>query len=110
MSLLITLAISLALTLLFELAFALLTGKRADLLLVLLVNVLTNPAVVLLYTLSQQYTPLHAIAVKAVLEVLAVLTEALYYRHYASAIKRPFLFSLAANAVSFGLGLVINYL
>lgn len=103
------LLISLGLTLLLELPFAWVLGKRKrDLLLVLLVNTLTNPAVVLLYMLAGMYTALPPALVKVVLEVAAVLVEAFYYRTYGEHFHRPLWFSLCANALSFGVGLLLN--
>ena len=108
--LLTALAISLGTTLILEAGFFLLAGKRnkKDLLLLVSVNVITNPVVVLLYWLSVLYTDLNSIAVKAALELFAVLTEGLYYKKYGQDFKRPYLFSLAANAVSFGIGVLIQ--
>ena len=106
----IALIISLAITLLLETGFFFLVGKRnkKDLLLVIMVNVLTNPAVVLLYWLSVLYTDINSTAVKAVLELLAILIEGYYYRRYAQDFKRPFLFSFAANVFSFTIGVLIQ--
>ena len=106
----VALAVALPSTILLEAGFFLLTGKRnkKDLMLVILVNVLTNPAVVLIYWLSILYTDIDGIAVKALLEILAVLVEGLYYKQYAQDIRKPFLFSLGANAFSFFAGVLIQ--
>ena len=103
---------SLALTLVFEAGFFFISGMRGrrDLLLVLLVNVITNPIVVLLYWLAALYTGFNTTLVKIPLEVFAVLTEGFYYRRYGHGFKRPFLFSLAANAFSFFLGMLLQQL
>lgn len=108
--LLFALGISLGLTLLLEALFFLLCGKRDrwDFLLLLLVNVLTNPAVVLLHALAALYTAWSLTAVKAVLEILAVLTEGYCYKRYGGNFKRPLLFSLGANAFSFGCGVLLQ--
>ncbi len=99
----LSLAVSLALTLLIELAFAfVMRVKGRDLLVVLLANCLTNPPVVLLHHLLGG-----TVLIIAVLEVSAVLVEWGCYRA-ATDIKRPLLFSLTANAISYGLGLVIQ--
>ena len=102
--LLTALLISLLLTLLLECAFSFVTGARTPrrLLLVVLVNVLTNPIVVLLCTLFP--SPL----LTAVMELAAVLTEGAIYRARADWLRRPFLFSLAINAFSYLTGLLIN--
>jgi len=107
-----SLGLSLLLTLVLETGFFLLTGKRGrrDLLLVVLVNVLTNPVVVLAYWLIVFYTSLNHVIMKAVLELAAVLAEGYYYKKYGQAFQRPFLFSFAANAFSFGIGLLLQQL
>jgi len=108
--LLTALAISLALTLVFEAAFFFIAGKRnrKDLLLVILVNVLTNPIVVLLYWISAYFTNWNLTIVKIPLELFAVLTEGYCYSKYGQTFKRPFMFSLAANAFSFTAGVLIQ--
>lgn len=110
--LLVALGLSLATTLVLEAGFFLLIGKRnkKDLLLVILVNVLTNPVVVLLYWLSVMYTVWDRTLVKIPLEFFAVATEWLYYKKYASEIRRPFIFSLSANVFSFGIGMLLQQL
>ena len=104
------LAISLILTIVLETGFFLLTGKRdkKDLLLVVLVNIITNPVVVLLYWLAVLYTDLHAYIIMIPLELFAVFTEGYYYKKYGRGFRCPYLFSLAANMFSFGTGLIIQ--
>ena len=102
---LIALGEALALTLAAELFVAYLWGLRGrDLLLVGLVNVLTNPAVGLCHLLWP--SPLLA----AGLELGAFAVEGLYYRRYGRDIPRPFLLSAAANGTSLGLGLLLSAL
>ena len=88
------LAVSLALTLVFEVGFALLWGLRGrrELGLVALVNVLTNLPATL------------------VLETAAVVVEWRCYRAFSRQIRRPLLFALLANGLSYGAGCVINML
>ena len=109
-ALLISLAVSLAMTIVLETGFFLLTGKRnkKDLLLVVLVNVLTNPVVVLSYLLLMLYTGLNTVIILIPLEIFAVLTEGYYYKKYGRTFKRPYLFSIAANMFSFWTGVVIQ--
>ena len=111
-ALITSLAISLTLTIMFETEFFLLVGKRdkKDLLLLHLVNVLTNPVVVLSFWLIALYTDWNARLFIIPLEVFAVLTEGFYYKKYGRSFRRPYLFSLAANIVSFGTGELINLL
>jgi len=116
-ALLIALAISLGLTIVFELVFFFIfflfakeKWNRKDLLLVILVNTLTNPVVVLLYWIAFYNTNWNTVLIKIPLEIFAVLTEGFIYKKKAENIKHPFIFSLAANAVSFTLGIVVSSL
>ena len=110
--LLASLGISLALTLALEPAFFLLAGKRGgkDMMLVVMVNVLTNPAVVLIYWMMAAYTDWYAVFIVLPLEASAVLVEGHYYKKYGKAFKRPYIFSLAANAFSYGAGALLQLL
>ena len=103
-----SLGLSLLLTLGIELAFALLMKKRGCALAVTaLVNVVTNPPVVLSVLLWQFYGLPALPAVIALLEALAILAEGAVYRR-CEAFSHPWLFSLGANLLSFGLGAVLN--
>lgn len=95
--------LSLALTLLFEGVIALVWGlRKQDLLLFALVNVLTNPAVVLLHALFPGW------AVTAALEAGVVLVEGALYQRLGYAVRRPWLFSLCTNVFSFCIGLAVD--
>ena len=109
-ALFISLAVSLVLTLVLESSFFLLIGKRnrKDLLLLLLVNIITNPVVVLTYNILVFNIGLNWILVIIPLEILAVLTEGFYYKNYGCDFKRPYLFSLSANAFSYFSGLILQ--
>ena len=100
------LALSLGLTLLLEGAFALACGVRGrrNGLLVLLVNGLTNPPVALLGILFPLW-PVHLL-----LEAAAVLAEGALYARLGQGIRRPFWFSLGANAFSYLAGAALNAL
>lgn len=106
------LAVSLLLTLIFEEMFALLWGLRGrrELGLVALVNILTNPAVVLLYYTAAGLWRWNATAVTLVLEAAAAAVEWLCYRSFSAQVKRPLLFALLVNLFSYGAGCVINLL
>lgn len=100
------LGVSLALTLILESVFGLIWGVkgRRDWLLLLLVNVVTNPIVVTLhYCVSS-----HLLFV-IVLEVCAVLAEWLAYRKWGKTVRPAFLFSLCANCFSYFCGVLLNY-
>lgn len=111
-ALLSALAVSLALTLVLETGYFLLTGKRdrKDLLLLIMVNILTNPVVVLVYWLAALYTRINRVAVIVPLELAAVLVEGIYYKKYGRSFKRPYLFALTANVFSYGVGLLLQML
>ena len=105
------LAISLAMTLVCELAYALGWGvrDRRDLVLCALVNVLTNPIVVFVYYYVRiRRFPLNYGWITIGMEAFAVVTEALLYKKFSRTIKRPWLFSLSANAFSYAVGELIN--
>ena len=111
MSWLLSLGVSLGLTLLFEVPFAAVWGlRKRDLSLAVLVNVLTNPVVVLCTLLWREYVPYPDWPAVAFLEIAAVLTEGLLYRNLGEHIRKPILLSLCANALSYGLGLLVNFL
>ena len=103
--LVLALLLSLGLTEAFECGFALCTGKRGKaLLLCALVNVVTNPPVVLL----SRYLS-GGLLLIAALELFAALIEGALYR-YSGLFRKPFGFAFAANALSFALGLLISIL
>lgn len=103
--LLLSLLLSLGLTETAECAFALSLKQRSKaLVLCALVNLITNPPAVMLQRLLGG-----GWLMVAGLELAVVAAEGLLYR-YSGLFKRPFLFSLAANALSFSLGLLINQL
>ncbi len=111
----ISLGVSLALTLVIELVAALVSGKRRKaLLIVALVNVLTNPIVVLTVRAVPALSRLHAgelrVLIIAIMEALAFSVEALLYREWKQFFPHPWRFSLIVNGLSFLIGLIINLL
>lgn len=107
-----TLLISLGMTIVFELIFCFAFKLRGtyNILLVILVNTLTNPPVVLLNYLLRQNTDLPQTLIVITLEITAVVVEGVYYKRCAEDIKHPILFSLGANAFSYFSGLLITYI
>jgi hypothetical protein len=107
-----SLSLSFVLTIVLEAGFFLIVGKRdkRDFLLLVLVNILTNPIVVLIFWLVAVYTDCNPYIVLIPLEISAVMTEGFYYRKYGRCFSRPFIFSLSANMVSFGVGELIDML
>ncbi len=94
---------SLILTLLLEGVVALVWKlRRRDLLLFVLVNLLTNPAAVLFHALFPGW------AATALLELGVAAVEGFCFSRLSGTVKRPWLFSLTANAFSFFLGLFIG--
>ncbi len=93
--------LSLILTLLIEGIIALLWGlRRRELVLCALVNIMTNPAAVLLHTMFPAWP------VTALIELGVFAVEGFCYARFP--VRRPWGLSLTANAVSFGAGLLIN--
>lgn len=109
-ALLTALAFSLVLTLMLEAGFFLITGKRyhKDLLLLVLVNILTNPIVVILFWLAASYTEWHKAVILLPLELSAILTEGCYFQKYGRNFPRPYLFSCAVNIFSFLGGILLQ--
>lgn len=106
---LVSLGVSLAITLAVELCFSLLLGKRGRALgFVALANVLTNPAVVCVSLVWRALALPAYPGATAALEALAVFAEGFVYKKSREGFSRPYLFSLAANAVSFGIGLILS--
>ena len=108
--LILSLLLSLALTLVLELGAAFLLGVRdkKDFLLLFLVNVVTNPPLVLaldLWYLSRGMPPWYLIGA---LELAAVIAEWLLTRHRLTYRKIPMLlFTIILNAISFLGGLLL---
>ena len=91
-------ALSLGLTLLIELPVAYLWGlRRRALLTVLAANLMTNPLAVALHLMGIPQIPI---------EIGVVLAEgAAYSLHFE---KRPWLLALVSNAISWGIGLMLQ--
>ena len=107
MSLLPALLTALTLTLVFELLFALLWGVRKDgLLLVILMNVMTNPEVNLLHYIAVYLLGWPAVWVIPVLEIAVVITEGFCCK---VVIKRPWLFALLINGFSYTAGELLQH-
>lgn len=109
-----SLVLSLLLTLAFEIPFCTLVwGFRGrDIAVCALVNVVTNPPVVLSYLLVKQALTACGRAglmplVTAGLELAAVVVEWIFYRRCTEK-RRPFFVSLSANAFSYFMGLALN--
>lgn len=111
MSLVVVMIISLVLTIIIEEIFAFFVGNRTkrDLILVLLVNVITNPMVVYLYHAINHYFNADMRVVTVGLETAAILIEGTYYESYGRSIRYPYWLAIGANIISYGMGqLMIN--
>lgn len=103
----------LVLTLLFEVSASIVIGLRKpkQLLLVVLVNVLSNPLLHLSAGLLYRYLPLPAVRVMVyvILEPLVILLEGWIYAK-SGIIPRPYRNSFILNVISLGGGLIWNCL
>ena len=112
MEVLKTFGISLGLTLVIELALAFLLRVRSKrgLLIVLLANILTNPAAVFLCLALGPLFGKFFLLFQLAVEAAAVLAESRVYRDFRKdldAALSPFLLSLVLNACSYGTGLIL---
>lgn len=100
------LILSLLLTLVFELLYALGWGvRKKDLLLVFLVNILTNPLVVLFHSVTES----HGILLSIILpELTAIAVESYLLKRYSKDILYPILLAICINVFSFFAGLLFN--
>ncbi|MDF2905604.1 MAG: hypothetical protein K0R34_925 [Herbinix sp.] len=112
LELLYSLGSSLLLTLILEVCFSLICRIRdkKDIGLLILVNILTNPFVVMSYYLVIHYSNINRIVVVIILELLAILTEGYYYKTYGKTFRHPMIFALGANLFSFCIGQMLNIL
>ncbi len=107
--LLTSLGLSLGLTLLIELSVAFAARVRGlDLLLVLLVNLLTNPVVVYLSLVGEHLLRLPPLLIQIPLELLVVPAEGICYARLAKHIRHPWLLAVVANLLSYGCGIALN--
>lgn len=109
---LLTFALCLGFTVILEELTALILGVRRkyDLLMILLVNIITNPPAVLLNMGFASFTALPEFLYVAVLEILVVVVEWLFFKRMLDKQKVPlFLMSLILNLVSFAVGTPIIY-
>ena len=106
-ALLLSMAISLLLTVIIELTAGIILGLRdRQLIIILAVNLLTNPTVNVIYHVLCYYTDIHSVIITVALEIIAVTTEWLIYRR--NGFERPFRLSLLLNATSFFTGCLLN--
>lgn len=111
-NLLHTMLISFLLTVILEEAFVILLKfrERRMLLLIALINLLTNPPTVLAYYLLMQYTNYSPVQLTLGLELMVVLVEYFYLRHYGQNVRYPLWLAIGINVFSYGIGRIINIL
>lgn len=115
MTTLIDLVVSLVLTLAIELIVALCFKVRGKgLILVLLVNIITNPMAVLLARYADLYCGEAADILKIVIETAVLICECRIYMSFAEDsrmhISKPLALSAVSNILSYCLGLIANEL
>lgn len=105
-----SLGTSLILTIILEEIFAIMVGIRnkTNLLLICMVNVLTNPVVVFTYYILTYYTTFHSYIIIIPLELIAILVEFNYFKTYGKGFRHPFIFAICVNLFSFGIGKIIG--
>lgn len=106
-----TFAVCLGMSILLEMGVALLAGIRGrkNLLIVALVQIMTNPLAVLAMLWCMFNLRWHHAAYELSIECVVVIVEWLIYKKFLTSLKRPFVFSLAANYFSYSFGIVLNY-
>lgn len=110
-----SLIISVVLTVVIEVALSLLIGLRGEknIETVIWINCITNPIVVaitnLIYILSQSLIARNIVL--AILEIVIILVEGILFKKFLKDLKtKPYLYSLYLNVLSFGIGLIINFI
>lgn len=108
---------SLLLTLVIEhlVAFAVNERGKRTFIIVTLVNVLTNPPVVLCWMIASRFIPgISQFTVQIPLEIIAIITEAFIYRAFSvkkgDVIRHPVFLSIVCNVCSYGSGVIISQL
>ena len=103
----IPMLISLSATLILEFIYTRILKYDISLRLLLAANLLTNPAVNLMYHIISSEIAVNTWAVKLPLEIGAVSAEYLIFRKY-SDVKNPLACSVGMNAFSFFTGYIIQ--
>jgi len=106
MSLALPLLYALTLTLLAEISFGLVLHlNKRQLLIVILMNVMTNPAVNILFSFLSETTELSKHLLALFLEAAVIAAEYFCCR---GIIKKPLLFVLGCNFCSYALGMIVQ--
>lgn len=100
------LIISLLLTLMLEILFALLWGlRKRNLLLVVFINLLTNPAVVLWNYLSCHMGYVICVIIP---ELTAIVVETVILLYFSKGVKKPLLLGIFINVFSYNAGIILE--
>ena len=104
---------ALILTVIIEVVVSFIIGyRKKDLVNVMLVNIMTNPIVFIIPVyFNYKYGILERNVVLLILEIMALVLEALVYKkHLINKKINPFVLSLILNLSSYLIGEIINYL
>ena len=91
-------------------AWFLYVKSKKDLLLMLTVNLITNPLAVCAYLSLSGCTALPSFVLQIPLECLVILTEGWIYTHYSTSLHRPWLFAVETNCFSYITGRLLQFL
>ncbi len=108
-SVFVAFAVSLLLTLALELIVGIAFRLRSrDILLLTLVNILTNPAAVYLDMLCRRLWSADPYLWQIPIELAVVAVEGLCYMKLSDSVRRPWLLAISANVFSYGVGIILN--
>lgn len=116
MNIVLALLRALVSTIILESLFAIIFIKNRkvyDLVVVALINVITNPVVNYVHLLYIRLNPNYGFEryiLIAVLEMLVVLVEWKLFENFIEKIQHPFWFALGINAFSFGIGSLLQFI
>ncbi len=110
-----SLILSLILTVIIEVILSFLIGLKAesDIEAVILINCVTNPIVVgtvnAVYIISKNLIARNVVL--AILEIIVIFAEGILFKKNLKNLKiNPLLYSLYLNGLSFGIGLILNFI
>lgn len=110
-----SLVISVILTVMIEVTLSILIGLSTEknIETVIWINCITNPIIVgitnLIYILSQNLIARNIVLI--ILEIVVIFVEGALFKKFLKDLKiKPYLYSLYLNVLSFGIGLIINFI
>lgn len=111
---LVTLAVSLFLTVCLELTIAIFykTKDIYTVILIIVVNFVTNPITVFVNICAREYWDIQGVGFELMTEIPVFIIEAFVYYYFSKkkiiSLKHPVQFAVIANTVSYAIGLIIN--